>query len=107
MSLICWLQLVYSFLIRKREEKEEFALLAQEIMFREKEKDLAKPYITPDMAKNDVNDELNMSIFSPITCLTVPDDQESSGSSDQVKTEPCQPDTVSGGMGYTPAGNMF
>ena len=74
---------------RKREEKEEFALLAQEIMSREKEKEMGKTFITPDMVKNAMNDELNMNIFSPITCLTVPDDQES-GLSESVKAEPCQ-----------------
>ena len=75
---------------RKKEEKEEFALLAQQFMSREKEMMDQSSIMVMD--KNDVTDELNMNIFSPITCLTVPNDdnhQESELSLD-VKTEPCQ-----------------
>ena len=54
---------------RKKEEKEEFALIAQEIMSR------GKDTASLDIVKSeDVADDMNLNIFSPITCMNVTDD---------------------------------
>eukprot|EP00092_Neocalanus_flemingeri_P024737 GFUD01026826.1.p1 GENE.GFUD01026826.1~~GFUD01026826.1.p1 ORF type:complete len:580 (+),score=128.14 GFUD01026826.1:3-1742(+) len=68
---------------KKKEEKEELAILAQEVMSRErkmKEKEMQTgKFENHSLIKSDETGELNLNIFAPITCLTVysSKDQES------------------------------
>jgi len=70
---------------RKKEEKEEFALLAQEIVSREK--DIVSDSVNSHSAKE--NDHLNLEIFSPITCVSVIDEHGlGTDLTELIKSEP-------------------
>ena len=71
---------------RKREEKEEFALMAQEMIFRER--DISSNEVRSHSDKED-DDQLNLNLFSPITSVSVIDEHGlGKDLSELVKSEP-------------------
>jgi len=77
----------------RKEEKEKFALVAREILLREKEikvKELLGQFDLPVVKEEEDTEDFDMSVLAPITCLTVgnSDEMESSQYSGSVKTEP-------------------
>jgi len=67
---------------RKKEEKEELALIAQEIISREME------VVSGGNTNNEDDAQLNLNLFSPITCVSVVDGCEDLAN--LVKSEPAE-----------------
>eukprot|EP00092_Neocalanus_flemingeri_P009882 GFUD01010651.1.p1 GENE.GFUD01010651.1~~GFUD01010651.1.p1 ORF type:complete len:755 (-),score=140.96 GFUD01010651.1:213-2477(-) len=92
---------------KKKEEKEEFALLAREILSREKgmkDKELEMgQFGIPFQVKTEEAEEFKIDVLAPITCLTVcsSNDQES-GFSESFNTDKDQESELSGTVKIEP-----